>query len=373
MTEFSGKLIIDLAAIAANWSVVRDRLKPGARAGAVVKADAYGLGVDKVAPALYEAGCRAFFVANLAEARRVQACLPADVRLLVLSGCAPGEEAFFVGTNIHPVLVSYEMALRWLTSLAGRSSPSVMKVNSGMGRLGLELEELKRVCNQFDIGAAGCDMLMSHLACADEPEHPLNVEQLNRFNAMLNLFKQSVPEAKASLANSSGVFLSSDYHFDLVRPGFAVYGGNPTPSCESPVRPVVRVRLPIVQVRRLSAGQAVGYGATYTTPRDSVLLTVAGGYADGLFRSVAGKGCVYFKGTKLPMVGRVSMDSIVVDATSLFVGVADTRELPAEGDFVDLLGDEVGIDALARAAGTIGYEVLTSLGGRYRREYVASE
>lgn len=367
MTEFSGKLTINLDAIAANWRVIASRLTSTARAGAVVKADAYGLGVARVAPALYQAGCRDFFVANLSEALRVRSLLREDARILVLSGCAPGEEGEFVRGGIVPVVTSAAMADRWLSTLGAAECGAVLKVNSGMGRLGLELAEFELLLARSDFPRAGFFMLMSHLACADERGHPLNGVQLERFSSMWQQFLSKVPNAMASLANSSGVFLSPEYHFNLVRPGVALYGGNPLVGQASPVQHVVTLHLPVLQVRHVEAGEAVGYGASFITARKSVLLTLAGGYADGLFRSVAGKGVVYLGARALPIVGRVSMDSIVVDATEV-----PASEMPVEGCMLELLGEHSGVDALAAAAGTIGYEVLTSMGARYRRCYVGA-
>lgn len=368
MTDFSGKLVIDLGAIASNWRAVQARLGAGVQAGAVIKADAYGLGATRVVPALYSAGCRTFFVANLNEAQLVRELLGPSARIIVLSGCAPGEEPRFVGLDVEPVLISLEMAERWLEVVGARECGSVLKVNSGMGRLGLEPEELTRLLSRADFLDAGCTTLMSHLACADDASHPLNTVQLDRFTAMFAEFKRRVPAATASLANSSGVFLSPEYHFDLVRPGFALYGGNPVEGRANPMKSVVSIELPVLQVRHLGVGEAIGYGATFVTSRKSVVLTVAGGYADGVFRSAAERAYVRVGDYRLPVVGRVSMDSIVVDATDLPGGAC-----PRVGETVMLLGSELSVEELAQNMGTIGYEVLTSLGRRYRRTYVQGD
>lgn len=365
MTAFSGKLTINLDAIAANWRLIQSRLAAGARAGAVVKADAYGLGVRDVAPALYRAGCRDFFVANLAEALLVRSLLAGDAQVIVLSGCAPREESEFVRNGIVPVITSATMAERWLGVKGASKCGAVLKVNSGMGRLGVEPNEFESLLMHPNFANAGFFMLMSHLACADQFDHPLNATQLQRFERMRHAFLKKVPAATASLANSSGIFISPSFHYDVARPGVALYGGNPLQGQQNPMQKVVDLRLPVLQVRHLASGEAVGYGASFITQRPSVLLTLAGGYADGLFRSAAPGGVVYLGEKPLPIVGRVSMDSIVVDATDV-----SQAAMPVEGDMLELLGDHAGVDDLAAAAGTIGYEILTSLGGRYRREYV---
>lgn len=362
----TGELSVDLHAIAENWRYIQRQLGTHTDCGAVVKANAYGLGVERIAPKIYQAGCRAFFVANLKEAIQLQSLVGRDVKIFVLGGCIAGAESEFIARGIIPVIVSYEMLQRWAAVAGNHDHPqAALKINSGMGRLGLESVEFDRALEEPQLlHDAGIAWLMSHFACADEANHPLNKEQIERFSASLSAIRSLGLDVKASLANSAGVFLGEAAQADLVRPGISLYGGNPG-LAENPMRAVVGLRLPVMQVRRLPAGEYVGYGATckFDTPR--IIAVAAGGYADGIMRSLSNAGWGWLADSKVPIVGRVSMDSTMFDVTDS----AAANDLK-EGDAIELLGEHVSIDELAHAAGTISYEVLTSFGSRFQRCYV---
>lgn len=355
-------LTIDLGAIRENYRLLRGRLGSGVCAG-VVKADAYGLGAARVAPVLYDEGCREFFVAHLEEGIALRSSLPADAELFVLHGAPAGAELDCAEHGVTPVLNSLEQIDAWtaLAATVGRSLPAVIQVDSGMARMGLPEEELSVLAEDPGrLEGVGLRAVMSHLACADDQEHPANREQLQRFRAAL----RRLPAAPASFANSSGIFLGPDYHFDMVRPGAALYGVAPVNGQPNPMRPVVRLQGKIVQVREVPAGTPVGYGHSFRTTAPGRIATVSVGYADGFLRSLGNRGIAHAGSVALPFAGRVSMDSITLDATALPRGT-----LPM-GTLVDLIGPEQPVDAVAERAGTIGYEILTSLGGRYCRRYI---
>ncbi len=353
-------LSIDLDAIVANWRSLEARQGPACRAAAVVKADAYGLGARPVAAALAAAGCRRFVVATLDEGLTLRAVLP-GAEILVLSGPLPGTAAAFAEAALWPVLNSPEQVADWraLAARRDRALAAALHVDTGMSRLGLSAAELAALAADPAL-LAGIDirLLMSHLACADEPAHPLNERQCRRFAAARALF----PGLPASLAASSGIFLGPAWHADWTRPGAALYGLNPTPEAANPMRPVAQLSARILQVRDVDAGDSVGYGASYRCAAPTRLAIVAAGYADGLFRALSNRGCGHFGEQPVPLVGRVSMDLTIFD-----VGAAS----PARpGETITLMGPGNDADAIARAAGTIGYEILTALGARYHRHYL---
>lgn len=365
-------LSIDLAAIVANWRTLRDRAAP-AECAAVVKADAYGLGAAEVATALATAGCRVFVVATVDEGIALREALtatspggmepvPSPPAIFVLNGAPSGAQMEFVRHGLIPVLNSLADVDSWamLAEMLGAQLPAVLHVDTGMARLGLPPDELARLAAEPDrLEGVRLVLVLSHLACADEPDHPFNHRQREAFVAA----RANLPAAPASFANSSGIFLGTDFHFDLVRPGAALYGVSPVPGGPNPMRPVVRLDARILQVREIDSGTTVGYGATFEAGRRTRVATVGVGYADGLFRSLAGRGSGWIGDRRVPLVGRVSMDLITFDVT-------DVPEALAQPDAtIELLGDHQGVDALAAAAGTIGYEVLTSLGARYARRY----
>ncbi len=353
-------LTIDLDSVVANWRQLRDRVGPAACA-AVVKADAYGLGAGRVAPALAAAGCTRFFVALIDEGLALRSLLP-EAEIHVLCGPLPGTEDVFAEHRLTPVLNSLEQMGSWARFLAARGAPLAagLHVDTGMRRLGLPPDELAVVAADHGrLEAAGVAYVMSHLACADEPEHPLNEEQRLVFADA----RAALPPLPASFANSSGIFLGPAFHGDSVRPGVALYGGNPCPGHPNPMAQVVRLQGRIVQVRDVDSPQTVGYGATHQVAGTGRIATVAVGYADGYLRSLSNAGSGYIGDRRVPVVGRVSMDLITLDVSHL------AEESSRPGTLVDLIGPHNPVDAVAEAAGTIGYEILTALGRRYHRVY----
>lgn len=353
-----GRLTIDLDVVAANWRLLAELAAP-AECAAVVKADAYGLGIAPVAQRLAQAGCRQFFVATLDEAITLRAVL-ADAAIAVLGEPVPGQEVVLLEHRLRPVLNHPGDLKVWRTN--GRGAPAWLHVDTGMHRLGFSPDEWRRLLDQApDWRALGVMGVMSHYACADEPDHPLNAQQRDAAHAAAR--QAGLP---LSLGNSSGIFLGADFRGDLVRPGMALYGLNPTPGRPNPMRQPVRLEVQVVQVREVTAKGTAGYGASAEVRPGQTLATVGLGYADGLLRALSGKGAVYFGGQRLPIIGRVSMDSIIVEATAL-------AEKPKPGDWVEVIGPNQSADVIADAAGTIGYEILTSLGQRYARTYISSE
>lgn len=369
-----GILTVDLSALKDNYRRLV-RQGGGTPVAAVVKADAYGLGAERAAPALWEAGARVFFTALPDEALALRPLLPAEAAIYVLGGLfGAGAERDYLEAGIAPVLNSLGELERWhkLAEAEGRALPACLHVDTGMGRLGLPEDEVAILAAEPE-RLAGVEMayLISHLACGDTPADPLNREQLERFRAA----RARLPAMKASLANSPGCFLGADYRFDLLRPGAALYGVNPSPGAANPMAQVVRLQGRILQVRVVDPPMSVGYGAAFRAARRTVVATVGIGYADGVLRALSDRkgawpgawieaaDAVSGEAAKaVPLVGRVSMDLITLDVT-------DLPRRPAVGSFVDLLGPGQGVDELAAAAGTIGYEILTSLGRRYRRVY----
>jgi alanine racemase len=355
-------LTVDLDAIVANWRQLNRQVGPAAQAAAVVKADAYGLGADRVGPALAAAGCHRFFVATLDEGIALRGVLP-QAEIIVLSGPLPGCEEDFPSHRLLPVLNARDQIDRWraLAERQGRRLPSVLHVDTGMSRLGLRYAEAESLAEAADcLEAVAPVLIMSHLACADDPEHPMNRRQLAAFQAARALF----PGLPGSLAASSGIFLGAPWHADWCRPGAALYGLSPNGATANPMAPVVRLDGRILQVRDIDAGECVGYGSTHRAGRRGKLATVAVGYADGLFRALGNKGVGQLGEHRVPLVGRVSMDLAVFDITGLPDGLA------APGGLLTLIGPGNDADAVAAAAGTIGYEILTALGRRYHRHYL---
>jgi alanine racemase len=360
--EVAGRLTIDLAALKANWMDLARRAEP-AETAAVVKADAYGLGIERVVPALADVGCRVFFVALLSEARRVRAVAP-EATIYVLEGLADGASSVFRDYAIRPVLGSLREIEEWAAfcQQKGQTLPAAVHIDTGMNRLGLTPAEAETVADRPDcFEDFRLALVMSHLACADHPDHPHNVEQINRFNDL----RRHLPDAPASLANSAGTLIGGDYRFDLVRPGVAIFGGRAIEGMPNPMRPVVTVEARIIRIRAAAAGTPVGYGAVEHLKRDSRLAILSAGYADGYFRAAGsaddGPGAsVVIDGRLAPVIGRISMDLIAVDVTDF-----DESDVKT-GDYAELLGNRFTVDDLADRVGTIGYEVLTNLGRRFR-------
>ena len=361
MSQPVSQLTIDLAAIRENYRILERQAAP-APVCAVVKADAYGLGVSPVAKALWQAGCRTFFTAHLEEAATVRGLLP-DAEIAVLNGLLAGEEATFREHRLIPVLNDLGQVRGWSRFCAGNTPlPAILHVDTGMARLGLPPVELAWLLETPDLlSPIPLRFIMSHLACADEPGHPLNRRQQRDFTAALARLSGHIPKTPAMLAASSGIFLGPDWRFQAVRPGVSLYGGSPDIRKPNPMRPVVRLQARIVQIREVPAGRTVGYGATFRTTAPTRIATLAAGYSDGYLRSLSSRATLHINGRAVPVVGRVSMDLITADITRM-----PDRMV---GEMVDLIGPEHGIDALAAEAGTIANEILTSLGSRYHRVY----
>jgi alanine racemase len=358
------RLTIDLRALVANYRLLTERLRP-VSAAAVVKADAYGLGADRVAPALETAGCEDFFVAHLSEALALKPALGRRARLYVLNGLQLGAEQACAEAGIRPVINSLEQARLWrgLAERLGRPLQCALQVDTGMSRLGLPPGDVERLAADpsfFD--HAPLVLLMSHLACADEPSRAANADQLAAFEAVA----RRLPPARRSLANSGGVFLPAAFRGDLARPGVSLYGAAPNAEGGNPMAPVVRLSARVIQVRDVAAGQGVGYGLTYAREAPGRIATIAVGYADGWPRALSNRGAAYYRGVRLPIAGRVSMDSITLDVSALAAHALSLRL----GDEVELLGPHQTLEDVARDAGTIPYEILTSLGRRYSRAYL---
>jgi len=366
-TGYGGRLTVDLGALKRNWQAL-DKVSRGALTGAVVKADAYGTGITQSSIALYEAGARFFFTATPDEGIAVRAALPEDSHIFVLGGLFPGSAPLFVGERLMPCLASIPMLEEWLEACLARNQalPAALHFDTGINRLGFRLNEAGMVKRMIEQVGYSPQMIMSHLACADIPGHEKNRTQLALFASVMSQF----PNVPASLANSAGLMTNRDNHFQMVRPGIALYGGRAVASRRNPMAPVVTLEAPVLMVKEVKTGESVGYGALQTMHRDSRIAIIGIGYADGFFRSLSGadnhRGTnVVINGTSCPVVGRVSMDMIGVDVT-------DLDELPAPGAMAEIIGKTVTVDDHADVAGTLGYEVLTSLKGRYLRQYVES-
>lgn len=363
----SAELTIDLGALVANYRRLKSRTAPGDCAAAV-KADAYGLGVERAAPALFAAGCRHFFVAELSEAIALRPAVP-QAEIHVLSGPLGGDEPEYGEHRITPVLNSRSQIERWLAwAKASGPAPAALHVDTGMSRLGLAPAELDWLCaNPAILGAFPIPLLMSHLACSEERDNPMNRDQLARWRAAIDRLLPLLPRRPLlSFANSSGIFLGPDFHFDLVRPGAALYGLNPIPAAPNPMRQVIGLKARIIQTRQIDAHQTVGYGAHRST-RATRLATLGLGYADGMPRSLSHVGAAFIGGIRAPFVGRVSMDLITIDVGDVPAHLAEP------GTWAEILGPNQSADDLGKAAGTIGYEILTSLGRRYARRYLPVE
>ncbi|HEU0061092.1 MAG TPA: alanine racemase [Hyphomicrobiaceae bacterium] len=358
-------LSINLAALRANWREL-NKASGTAECAGVIKADAYGLGLAPIAKALTREGCKTFFVATVDEGRAARQVQP-GATIYVLDGLLPGAEPSYAGFDLRPVLSSLAEVRDWAAygRARGRKLSAAVHLDTGMNRLGMPEPEIERLATEPGlIEAFDMCLVMSHLACADEPDNPMNERQRQRFDAL----RTKLPPAPASLANSGGLFLGSKYHFDLVRPGIALYGGRAHEGVPNPMRSVVRMAARILQVRDVPAGATIGYGATYKVQRSSRVATIAIGYADGFLRALSVKtgeaGPVGFIGDyPVPIVGRVSMDFTTVDVTGA------PPELARRGAWVEVMGARVTVDDLTDRAGTIGYELLTRLGQRVHRVY----
>lgn len=362
MISSSSILTIDLSAIQSNWRYVASLLN-NAECAAVVKADAYSVGAVEVASTLYQAGCKSFYLATLEEATELRQLLPQDAIIYVLGGVRLGTEADFAAQRLIPILYSLTEIRHWSEFCASitEALPCVIKVDTGMTRLGLSLLDF----DGFLPGAKNSPWLnpilvMSHLACSDERNHPLNTLQLQQFKIVVAKMKALFPNIKSSLANSSGTFLSDEFHFDMVRIGAALYGINPQRDAANPLQSVVALKLSVLQIRTLEADATVGYGAAGSAKMGSRLAVVAGGYADGIHRTLSLNPKGMIDGQFVSSVGRISMDSCVFDISSI----------TQDPDYIEVINQHLSIDHLINNNKFLGYEVLTSLGRRYLRNYL---
>lgn len=355
------QLTIDLDAIAENYRMLAVRAEPGQTA-AVVKADAYGLGVTYVAPRLWRAGCRFFFVATLDEGLALRSLLPDNAQIAVLGGILQGGEVEFVTAKLIPVLNDPIDIQRWGAACRAAQTPlpCIIHFDTGMARLGLDDTQARALAEDSSrLNMLSPLFLMTHLVAAEDPDHPMNHIQLRRFRTLQSLF----PKLPTSIANSSGMFLGRDFRGDLARPGCALYGVNPTPAQDNPMKPVVKLTARVLQIRNINPGDTVGYNATWMADRQTQIATIAIGYADGFLRSASNSGHIAVGTLTAPIIGRVSMDLITVDITDL------PKDTVRHGDMVEIIGPNRTVDKVAHDAGTIGYEVLTNLGARLNRTY----
>jgi alanine racemase len=362
-------LTIDLVALKENWRLLKARAG-AADCGAAVKGNAYGLGIAPVAKALWEAGCRSYFVARPKEGEELRAILP-QATIYVLDGLFAGQAEFYAKLNLCPALVSTDEAKEWASfgRVYGRKLPCAIHVDTGINRLGFAIQEFHALLeDRFTMQGLDVTLVMSHLACADDPKHPLNARQAEAFRAV----RGRLPGVAGSLANSSGIFLGKDFTHDLVRPGIALYGGNPVQDVANPMRAVAILEAFVLQLRDVPPGETVGYSATWAAPRDSRIAVLGAGYKDGVPRALSSRAAdgpaqVFINGRRCPIVGRVSMDMMAIDVSGL------PRESVTRGTRAELIGRNIAIDEAASWAGTISYELLTRLGSRYARLYTGLE
>ena len=361
--EAGGILTIDLTAIEANWKSLARRAMPS-ECAAVIKADGYGCGIEPVATMLANAGCKTFFVADLLEARRVRTVAQEPV-VYVLNGLMPGTAATFAELHVRPVIGSMTELAEWDAFVTANDwrGGAALHVDTGMNRLGISPGDAAALAPRIRSENHGITLLMSHFASSEVSDDPLNEKQIKLFREIRMLYR-GIP---ASISNSSGVLLGSAAHCDMVRPGAALFGVNPTPGRPNPMRPVIELRGRVIALRDAMKGETVGYNAGWTAKRATNLAIVGVGYADGYLRAASASDIVrgaevMVAGKRCPLAGRVSMDLIAIDITDVPTPVK-------RGDMVTLLGDDITVDDFAATAGTIGYEVLTSLGRRYHRIY----
>jgi alanine racemase len=370
----SAVLTVDLDALAANYALLR-REAGGAEVSAVVKADAYGLGIAPVAGRLAAEGCRTFFVATPHEGLALRAVLP-QADIYILDGLFPGATALYAEARLRPVLNSMGELAEWREA-AGAPLPAALHFDTGMNRLGISAEGAAQIAGDPSLTeGVEVSLIMSHLACADDGNHPQNGQQLARFHALVERLRSRFPKMRASLANTGGIFLGPDYQFDLVRPGIGLYGGTPFARRENPFHSVVSAHARVLSVRDVLPSEGVGYAASWKSGTPARLAVLAMGYADGYLRSLSfppaegmggeSGGRVYIGGEIAPVVGRISMDMTSVDITHLPEGAVK------HGDMAELIGPNIPVDDVGLRAGTISYEILTALGARYMRRYKSS-
>ncbi|MCO5730786.1 alanine racemase [Rhizobium sp. SSA_523] len=368
------RLTVNLAALADNWRDLARR-SGRARTAAVVKADAYGLGIEDCGETLYRAGARDFFVAAASEGETLRAYAP-EARIFVLSGIWPGQERTFFDNDLVPVLASEEQLAFWMSVLSERGPyPCALQVDTGFNRLGLSVDEALALAEDVSRPTSFDPVLvLSHLHSGDTHESDGNRRQLDLFRTVSAAYEG----IEASLSASAGIFLGPQYHFDLTRPGIALYGGKAVTGMDNPMRPVATAQARIVQLREAKAGETVSYGGSHRLTRDSRLAIAAVGYADGYLRNLSGAGvplrsqipagaCGFIAGRPVPVTGRITMDLTIFDVTDLPAGAVRA------GDYIELFGDNLALDDVAAAAGTIGYELLTALGLRYERRWLGED
>lgn len=346
----NAELTINLDAIVKNWRSLDAKSAINIETAAVVKANAYGLGVERVAPALQNTGVKTFFVNSADEGVTLRNCLSQNADIFVFSGYMDGDKSAFEEYDLIPLLNSSDQVERFEKEL--NKKPYGLQLDTGMNRLGMEPDELLSIKDQ--IKKLKPKLIMSHLGCADEPNDPMNKAQLAAFHEMIHDFAN----APKSFSATGGIGLGTEYHFDITRPGVGMYGGLPFDDAE----PVVKLSLPVIQTRTVLTGETVGYGGSWRATKPTKVATVASGYADGLMRALGNKTILFAGDAPCPVVGRISMDLITVDVSNL-------NEIPRT---LDILNATQTVDVLADAAGTIGYEILTALGARYKRRYIGS-
>ncbi len=357
-------LIIDLDAVAHNYRALITQLKEGAICAAVLKANAYGMGIKEVAQRLYHEGCRHFFVALISEGIELMSILKKDAEIFILNGLRKGDEDIYAHFNLIPVLGDPHQIHIWnsFCERKGKCLKAVLHFDTGMTRTGLPSKAVQNL-GVLQVSNMEIVCVMSHLVCTYQPDHPMNEMQRLNFETL----KKKFPFAKASLANSGGFMLGQKYHMDMIRPGLA-FTGCPTavPKGFYKYKPAIKAFAQILQINEIQAGESVGYDATFVANRTSRIATLGVGYADGYFRNLSNKGEVFFNGHKLPIVGRISMDLMTIDVTSL-----DPQTIHP-GDWVELFGDNIPLHEVAEKAGTISYELITRLGSRFERFYLTS-
>ncbi|MCE2927100.1 MAG: alanine racemase [Rickettsiales bacterium] len=348
-------LTVNLTALRTNYCLLKNKLN-GRHCGAVVKANAYGLGIEQVSKALWNEGCRQFFVATLDEGIGLRRILPDAKQIYVFHGPLHGEESTFVEHRLMPVINSPEQLVRW-RNVAGQSLGAALHIDTGMTRLGFSEHELSALSRE-QLTTNKIHLIMSHLACANDPLHTKNAEQLARFEAMY----RPLDGLAASLANSAGIFLGQDYHYDMARPGCALYGINPIDG-DNPMKHVASLSAPILQIRTLERDETVGYGATYNAPKGARIAITALGYADGLMRILSNSGFAYVAGQRVPIAGRVSMDMVALDVSSI------SESLLYQDGRAEFINEKQTVNDIADRANTIGYEIFTRIGERVKRVY----
>ena len=355
-------LEINIDSIIHNYQLINNKVG-NTECAAVLKADAYGMGASVVAKALDKVGCSTFFVATIDEGIELRACFSKNEnQIAVLSGLLEGSEDIFYSNKLTPVLNDTEQIKKWAIYNKQKkiSAPSILHIDTGMNRLGLTINELYDIIkNPTELKELHVGCIMSHLACGDQPRDIMNEKQLSVF---LNA-KKKFPNVKASLANSAGVFLGQSYHLDMVRPGIALYGSGSGSIPSKPLKQVIKLYSRILQIRTLSTGASVGYGASYRVSEATRVATVGLGYADGYLRSLSNCSWVFFNGLRLPVIGRISMDYITIDITQI------ASEKIKTGDFIEIISDKFTLDDLAAVANTVPHELLTRLGTRHHRIY----